>query len=179
MANAASTDPSPQIRLYLDLPFKAGLLIEPSPAQCHYLLTVMRQPPGGTVALFNGTDGEWRATIEPAGRRSCRLALQDQIRPQRPEPGPTLLFAPLKRMRQEMLVEKATELGVSRLQPVFCLRSVVDRVSSARLFGIAAEAAEQCGRLTVPAIDAPLPLGECLEGRAEGRPLYLGDETRT
>lgn len=170
-------DAPAKIRLYLDLPLTEGGLLEPSPAQCHYLLTVMRRRDGDTVALFNGRDGEWLARVELIERRRCRLHIERQSRPQRPEPGPTLLFAPLKRFRQEFLIEKATELGVAVLAPVLCRRSVVDRINRNRLVSIAIEAAEQCGRLTLPEVDQAMPLAERLATRTNGHCLFVGDET--
>jgi 16S rRNA (uracil1498-N3)-methyltransferase len=165
------------LRLFIDVPLAAGALLEPSSAQCHYLLTVMRSRAGDEVALFNGRDGEWLAVIDTVERRRCRLAMQEQLRPQAEEPGPALLFAPLKRVRQEFLVEKATELGVSRLEPVFTRRSVVDRVNRSRVVSIAIEAAEQCGRLTIPEIDQPIVLEERLESWPEDRLLLFADES--
>src|SRR5512132_3622171 len=96
---------SANLRLFVDVPLAAGGLLEPSAAQCHYLLTVMRRQSGDRAVLFNGRDGEWLAAIEPIERRRCRLALAEQLRPQQAEPGPALLFAPLKRVRQEFLIE--------------------------------------------------------------------------
>lgn len=165
------------LRLFIDVPLAAGALLEPSSAQCHYLLTVMRSRAGDEVALFNGRDGEWLAVIDAVERRHCRLAIQEELRPQAEEPGPALLFAPLKRVRQEFLVEKATELGVSRLEPVFTRRSVVDRVNRSRVVSIAIEAAEQCGRLTIPEIDQPIVLEERLESWPEDRLLLFADES--
>ena len=170
-------DPPAKIRLYVDLPLATGGLLEPSPAQCHYLLTVMRRRDGDVVLLFNGRDGEWRASVEVFERRRCRLTIKDQSRPQRLEPGPALLFAPLKRIRQEFMIEKATELGVATLTPVLCRRSVVDRLNRNRLVNIAIEAAEQSGRLTIPEVDPALPLAERLADRPNGHCLFVGDET--
>ena len=168
---------SADLRLFVDVPLADGGLLEPSGAQAHYLLTVMRRRAGDQVVLFNGRDGEWRATIDPVERRRCRLAIVEQLRAQRPEPGPALLFAPLKRVRQEFLIEKATELGVARLEPVFTRRSVVDRINRARILSIAIEAAEQSGRLTVPEIDPPTSLDQRLETWPDDRLLYFGDES--
>jgi 16S rRNA (uracil1498-N3)-methyltransferase len=168
-----------KIRLYVDLPLGAGVVLEPSPAQCHYLLTVMRQRDGDGIALFNGRDGEWLARVEVFDRRRCRVNLEQQSRPQREEPGPALLFAPLKRIRQEFLIEKATELGAASLTPVLCRRSVVDRINRNRVVSIAIEAAEQCGRLTLPEVDQALSLSERLAMRPNGHRLFVGDETGT
>jgi 16S rRNA (uracil1498-N3)-methyltransferase len=170
-------DAPAKIRLYVDLPLGSGGVLEPSPAQCHYLLTVMRRRAGDAVALFNGRDGEWLARIEVFERRRCRLHVESLSRPQRQEPGPALLFAPLKRFRQEFLIEKATELGVASLAPVLCRRSVVDRINRSRVVSIAIEAAEQSGRLTLPEVDQALPLAERLATRSNGHCLFVGDDT--
>jgi 16S rRNA (uracil1498-N3)-methyltransferase len=172
-------DEPAKIRLYVDLALGAGTVLEPSPAQCHYLLTVMRRHDGDAIALFNGRDGEWLARLELFERRRCRLTIEQQSRRQQPEPGPALLFAPLKRMRQEFMIEKATELGVASLAPVLCRRSVVDRINRNRVVSIAIEAAEQCGRLTLPEVDQAVPLAERLAMRANGHCLFVGDETGT
>jgi 16S rRNA (uracil1498-N3)-methyltransferase len=170
-------DPPAKIRLYVDLPLGSGGMLEPSPAQSHYLLTVMRRRAGDAIALFNGRDGEWLGRIEVFERRRCRLHVEHLSRPQRPEPGPALLFAPLKRFRQEFLIEKATELGVASLAPVLCRRSVVDRINRSRVVSVAIEAAEQCGRLTLPEVDQALPLVERLAERSNGHCLFVGDDT--
>ena len=170
-------DAPAKIRLYVDLPLGSGGVLEPSPAQCHYLLTVMRRRDGDAIALFNGRDGEWLARIELFERRRCRLTIEQQSRPATPEPGPALLFAPLKRIRQEFLIEKATELGVASLAPVLCRRSVVDRINRNRVVSIAIEAAEQCGRLTLPEVDQAVPLAERLAMRSNGHCLFVGDDT--
>ena len=169
---------SQKIRLHVDITLSGGIKIEPAPAQCHYLLTVMRQASGDRIALFNGVDGEWLAQVEPSGRRRCRLQITEQLRSQAAEPGPALLFAPLKRTRQEMLIEKATELGVAHLEPVLTHRSVVERLNRERMRSIAIEAAEQSGRLTIPTISMPGPLDAYLAGRDGNGPLYVADEER-
>jgi 16S rRNA (uracil1498-N3)-methyltransferase len=165
----------PKVRIFLDVPLAAGATLEPTPAQCHYLLTVLRRRAGDRVALFNGADGEWEAVVEPMERRRCRLDVGEQLRPQVAEPGPTLLFAPLKRVPMEFLIEKATELGVGRFEPVITQRSVVDRINRGRTMSIAIEAAEQCGRLTIPEVDLPMSLDERIDGRPAGSVLYFGD----
>jgi 16S rRNA (uracil1498-N3)-methyltransferase len=159
---------SADLRLFVDVPLASGGLLEPSAAQAHYLLTVMRRRAGDEVVLFNGRDGEWLATIDPVERRRCRLAIVEQLRAQLPEPGPALLFAPLKRVRQEFMIEKATELGVARLVPFEAARSVV-RLGGARgaerarrWQRIAVQAARQSGRGDVPTVDAPGPLEAAL-----------------
>ncbi|MEM7022694.1 MAG: 16S rRNA (uracil(1498)-N(3))-methyltransferase [Pseudomonadota bacterium] len=166
----------PHIRLYVDLPLRTDVALEPSTAQSHYLLIVMRQRAGDEVALFNGRDGEWAARVEPLQRRRCRLVVQRQLRQPAPEPGPAVLFGPLRRTRQEFLVEKATELGATSLEPVMTQHADIDRVNITRLTGIAIEASEQCGRLTLPHIAPMQRLTERLAGWPRGRRLYHANE---
>jgi 16S rRNA (uracil1498-N3)-methyltransferase len=143
--------------------------------QAHYLGTVLRLGAGDDVLLFNAASGEWRARIEGLGRRGGSVVPVEQLRPAQEERGPTLWFATIKRARLEMLVEKAVELGATRLQPVLTARSVVDRVNAVRLTAIATEAAEQCGRLSLPELAEPRPLAELLDAHvARGAPLYFG-----
>lgn len=168
----------PKVRLHVAEPLAAGGEVELGPAPSHYLRNVMRLAAGDRVALFNGVDGEWLAEIESCGRRSCRLRVRALLRGQADEPGPALLFAPIKRPRLETLVEKATELGAAALEPVLTRRTVVaGRLDPERLARIAAEAAEQCGRLTLPRIAEPRRLDERLAHWPASRRLYLCDET--
>lgn len=145
--------------------------------QAHYLLDVMRKKVGDKLRLFNGKDGEWQASISDATRKRCQLMVEDQLRSQSEALGPTLLVAPIKKARMEMLIEKATELGVGRLMPVKSRRSIVDKINTQRLNAIAIEAAEQCERLTVPKIDELQTLKRRLSDWSSDRPLYVADES--
>jgi 16S rRNA (uracil1498-N3)-methyltransferase len=156
----------------------ASSTVELDRERAHYLLDVMRRKVGDRVRLFNAEDGEWSSTIAAADRKRCRLTVEDQLRaPAEEETGPTLLFAPIKKARMELLVEKATELGVGRLLPVRTRRSVVDRINLERLQTIAIEAAEQCERLTVPEILELQTLDRVLDAWPDDVLLYVADET--
>ncbi|SDH44858.1 16S rRNA (uracil(1498)-N(3))-methyltransferase [Roseospirillum parvum] len=168
----------PRLRLWLDAPLAEGAEVPLSPAQTHYLVSVMRRGPGDAVALFNGRDGEWRARLATLDRkRGGTACLEVRMRPPHPEPGPWLLIAPVKRQALDLTVEKATELGAGRLLPVLTRRTNSQRVKTDRLRAIATEAAEQCGRLTVPEVAEPQPLPEVLADWPAGRRLLLLDET--
>lgn len=171
------TEPAPRHRLYVDADLAAGAEVWVTEQQAHYLLHVMRLTAGAEIALFNGRDGEWRARLTETGKKKACLAAAEQLRPQRPEPDLWLLFAAVKRARIDLIVEKATELGVSVLQPVFTERTVMSRVGEDRLATIAMEAAEQCERLTVPELRSPLSLQGSLAKWAEGRVLLMMDES--
>jgi len=143
--------------------------------QCHYLVHVMRINAGDRIALFNGEDGEWQACVDRVGKNDCILNVDDNLRPQEPETGPWLAFAPLKKTRTQFVVEKATELGVSRLWPVFTGRTTTDRVNLQRLRAHAIEAAEQCDRLTVPIISEPSILSDLVADWPNDRRLLVMD----
>lgn len=161
-------------RLYVEADLSAGAEIPALPGQGHYLGQVMRKAAGDPVLLFNGRDGEWRASI--AGIRKDRASFLPEAlaRPQAATPDIRLLLAPVKRDALDWTVEKATELGVRRIQPVLTARTVVGRVNLERLASIAREAAEQCERLDLPEILPPLDLHAALEAW-DGAPLCLGD----
>jgi 16S rRNA (uracil1498-N3)-methyltransferase len=168
---------APKIRLFVQADLTAGACIVPSTGQAHYLLHVMRCRVGERVALFNGRDGEWQARIASADRRACTLEVETLERMQSAAADLWLLFAPVKRARIDFIVEKATELGVSVLQPVLTRRTVVDRVPLARLGAAAIEAAEQSRRLDVPEIRPARPLDALLSDWPSGRRLLFCDET--
>lgn len=170
-------DAPPRTRLYVTDALVAGATVTLDDRAGHYLRTVLRLGVGAELALFNGRDGEWRARIVTAAKRATAVALVTGTRPQAREPDVWLLVAPVKRMRLDLIIEKATELGVTRLIPVLTRRTIASRVNLDRLTAIAIEAAEQCERLSVPAIDPPAPLDAVLARWPDGRRLLVGDET--
>jgi len=169
----------PRTRLYVPDDLSAGASVALDAPQAHYLRNVLRLGRGAPVALFNGHDGEWRAIIESFSKETCTVRLDRRTREQVPEPDLWLAFAPVKRARIDFLVEKATELGVSVLQPVLTERTQVERVNLDRLRANVREAAEQTERLTLPEVRAPQPLARALELWPAGRRLLLCDESGT
>lgn len=167
----------PKYRLHVDSPLAAGQTVALTPAQAHYLATVMRARAGETVALFNGRDGEWRSVVTDLGRKGGTLEVGDRLREQTVEGDLWLLFAPLKKDATDMVVEKATELGVARLLPVMTDNTAASRLNTDRARANAIEAAEQCERLSVPTVDEPAPLARLLAGWDAARPLLVADET--
>ena len=167
---------TPSIRLFVTAPLHAGAAIEVTAAQAHYLGSVMRRAVGDGVALFNGADGEWSSRIAMLRRGGARLVAERLLRSQAPEPDLWLVFAPLKRDATNLVVQKATELGVAVLMPVLTERGNTMRVNERRLAAIAAEAAEQSERLTVPRIDPPIGLADLLAKWPNERPLVVAVE---
>ena len=167
----------PKLRLYVTDDLAAGAGIALSREQTHYLANVMRAGIGDAVALFNGRDGEWAATIAALGKRGAELTVAAALRPQVAEPDLWLAFAPIKRGRIDWIAEKATELGASVLWPIFTRHTAMDRVNLDRLRANAIEAAEQCGRLSVPEVRDSVRFEEMLDQWPAERLLICCDET--
>jgi 16S rRNA (uracil1498-N3)-methyltransferase len=164
-------------RCHLDASLTEGALLPGTEAEARHLGLVLRRGPGDAVRLFNARDGEWDAAIETLRKDRITFRVQANRRAPAPEPGPALVFALLKREPMDWLVEKATELGVARLMPVITARTMAERTNPDRLAGIARAAAEQCERLSLPALAPPQPLHACLDSWAGGR-LWLAAERR-
>lgn len=163
-------------RLFVEEALAAGATVPLDKAQSHYLLQVMRLPPGAELLVFNGRDGEWRARLESAGKKAAALTAIAQTRPQPVPCDLHYLFAPLKHARLDYMVQKAVEMGASRLQPVLTRHTQVARVNLERMRANAIEAAEQCGVLGVPEIGEPVSLSAALAGFAAERLLIFCDE---
>jgi len=163
-------------RLFVDEPLRAGAPLRLSRAQGHYLANVLRLGAGAEVLVFNGIDGEWRTRIAQAGRKAAVLECLEQTRAQMPPGDLHYLFAPLKQARLDYMVQKAAELGASRLRPVLTRHTVPRRVNLERMRANAIEAAEQCNLLGLPAIEEPQKLERVLAGWPAGRALVYCDE---
>ncbi len=140
-------------RLFVPAALADGATIQLEQDKAHYLVNVMRLKAGDTVRLFNGHDGEWLASLEQVAKKSAVLACRRQLRAQPPSTRAVhLLFAPIKRDRMEVLIEKAVELGVTEMHPVLTQRCEVRKLNDERLASLVAEAAEQCERLDMPVL---------------------------
>ena len=169
------------IRLYISEPtpvLSAGLILPLNADQGRYLTTVMRKGVGDEVSIFNGSDGEWTAVINEAGKRQVTLRLCEQTKPQPAGEGPVLAVALIKRGPLEYIIEKATELGASKIQLLMTRRTQSDHVKLERLKVIAQEAAEQTERLDVPEIVAPIKL-EVFLASPGVEAIIFGDEDST
>ena len=159
-------------RLFLDAPLEAGGRVALDRAQANYLLNVLRLKGGDDVLVFNGREGEWRARLAEAGRKAVELALAERTRPQTVSPDLLYCFAPLKAARLDYMVQKAVEMGVGRLKPVFTRRTQAARVNLERMRANAIEAAEQCGVLSIPAVEPDEDFATAL-GRLEPERLVV------
>jgi 16S rRNA (uracil1498-N3)-methyltransferase len=163
-------------RLFVTAPLELGGTVSLDEGQSHYLLHVLRAEAGDRVLLFNGRDGEWQGEIATASKRGVAVALRARTASQAEAPDVWLLFAPVKKTPSDYLVQKATELGVRKLQPVFTRRTIVTRLNQERLKANAVEAAEQSARLSVPEIGEAMTLEKLLDNWPRERRIFFCDE---
>lgn len=168
--------PASTPRLFVDRPLAEGAILTLDGAPANYLANVMRLGPGAPVRLFDDRTGEWLAEVCEAGKRRVTLAIAGRLRERESVPDLWLLFAPIKKGPIDWLVEKATELGVARLQPVVTARTIVDRINLDRLRAHTIEAAEQCDRTALPELAEPMKLDALLRHWPAGRALIFADE---
>lgn len=173
-------------RLYIAAPLAEESSITAPPEAAHYLNNVLRLKAGDEILVFNGQDGEWRASIEPEGKKRLKLKISTQERPQ-PEPASLIYcFAPLKQGRLDYMIQKATEMGAGIIQPVITQHTQMHKLNIDRVLANAIEAAEQCGVLSIPQCrettkfdkfindwDKTIPLIFCDESNEGNNPLPL------
>jgi 16S rRNA (uracil1498-N3)-methyltransferase len=163
-------------RLFVTTDLATGMSAAASEDQARYLRSVLRLDDGTEVLVFNGRDGEWRATVRHHGKRGVILTIGAQTRPQTRGPDVHYLFAPLKRARLDYMVQKATEMGAALIRPVITRRTIAERVNVERMRANVIEAAEQCGVLRVPEVAGPEPLDRVIDHWDSGRRLIFCDE---
>ena len=163
-------------RLFVDQAIVIETALTLEREQSHYLLHVLRLKPEDVVLIFNGKDGEFLAQITETGKKGAKLSVIRQTRPQTKPGRIELLFAPLKQARLDYLVQKAVEMGVSRIAPVITKHTQVTRLNHDRLFANMIEAAEQCGIIAVPELLPERKLETALDTWEAGRTLIFCDE---
>lgn len=163
-------------RLFVDQALEAGAAITLDGVQAHYLGRVMRVAPGDAVILCDNLTGEWTTRVADAGKRSVTLEVVERLRAREEVPDLWLCPALLKKDRFDFVLEKATELGVARIQPVITRRCVADKLNLERARTITTEAAEQCARTALPELEPPQKLDALLSDWPETRALFFADE---
>lgn len=163
-------------RLFVAPSLAAGATVAIEGPQAHYLARVMRVAEGDSVVLCDDVTGEWAARVSAVGKREVLLTVDSLLRPREDVPDFTLCAALLKKDRFDLVLEKACELGVARIQPVLTRRCVADKLNLERARAILVEAAEQCARTALPELSAPVKLEALLRDWPAARTLYFADE---
>lgn len=163
-------------RLFVADVLSAGLAVRIEGNPAHYLARVMRVAPGDVVILCDDVTGEWAARVSDVGKRDVVVEVAEMLRPREAVPDLWLCPALLKKDRFDLILEKATELGTARIQPLITRRCVADKLNLERARAITTEAAEQCARTALPELTEPVKLDALLSAWPEDRALFFADE---
>ncbi|WP_395393242.1 16S rRNA (uracil(1498)-N(3))-methyltransferase [Novosphingobium sp. BL-8A] len=164
-------------RLFVTGPLSQGQSVSIEGGQAHYLAKVMRIAAGDAVILCDDETGEWAGEVVSAGKRDVVLELRERLREREAVPDFWLCPALLKKPNFDLVLEKATELGVARIQPMVTRRCVADKLNAERAQTIVTEAAEQCARTALPHVAEPMKLEALLRDWPTDRALFFADET--
>lgn len=163
-------------RLFVPGPLAQGSSVSLEGNQAHYLAKVMRVAEGDAVVLCDDLTGEWAARVVSAGKREVVLEPAEKLREREQVPDFWLCPALLKKDRFDLVLEKATELGVRAIRPVVTRRCVADKLNLERARTAVTEAAEQCARTALPELAAPVRLDALLRDWPQDRALFFADE---
>jgi len=140
------------IRLFFSKKLSADLTDKLDKPQSHYLTKVMRVKENEVFSLFN-KDGEWETKILSISKSIVEFKITKQIRQKENVKELWLAFSPIKSNFQNFMIQKATELGVTKFLPIIFERTIVRKINKERLEKIVIEASEQSNRLNVPIIE--------------------------
>ena len=150
-------------RLFYSNKLKTGTISRLSEKQSHYTKNVMRLKAGDKISLFNSQDGEWDVKILDQGKIFTEFKVEKLSRPLSNEKNIWLAFSPIKKVPQDLMIQKTTELGIQKFIPLLCERSVVREINIKRTEKIITEACEQSNRITVPKIQELQMLDEFIK----------------
>ena len=162
-------------RRFYSKELKSGIISKLSKTQSHYIKNVMRLKPGDKISLFNSSDGEWDASILVHDKDLSEFKVEKLSRPQEEENNLWLAFSPIKKIPQDMMIQKTTELGIQKFIPLLCERSVVREINIERAKKIVTEASEQSNRISVPEISKIQNLKNFLKNFPENGQLIFCD----
>ena len=145
------------IRLFFSNILSANLTDKLDKSQSHYLTKVMRVKQNEVFSLFN-KEGEWEAKILGISKSIVEFKTTKQLRQKENTKELWLAFSPIKSNYQNFMIQKATELGVTKFLPIIFDRTVVRKINKERLEKIVIEASEQSSRINVPSIESPQTL---------------------
>jgi len=154
-------------RLFINGRLKVGKTVELDAERTHYVGRVLRLQEGSALTVFNGEDGEFAATVSAVGKHSATIGVENYLETATESPLTVHLVQGISRgERMDYVIQKATELGVKRISPVFAAHGVVrlDATRAAKRRDhwqrVAESACEQSGRIRPPLIDEPMPLND-------------------
>ena len=166
-----------KIRLYFPGKLSLEDPVKLENKQVHYLINVMRKKIDDSILVFNSVNGEFLAKISEIYKNTIIIDIIKKIRDVKIENDIWLLFAPVKKSPTEYIVQKATELGVSKIIPVITERTITKNLNLKRMQDIAIESSEQCERITIPEVCAIKKLKDLIPNWDNDRIIFFCDET--
>ena len=164
-------------RLFIDKELIQNTKLDLEKSNKHYLKNVLRMINGDKVNVFNGRDGEWETILDYEKR--IKLVCKKQIKKQTSEYGPTLYFSIIKNHNLRWMIEKVTELGVSRLVPIITDRTNNKSFNERKVLSYIKEACEVSERLTLPKLEKKINLIKILEYTNQNSDIiFFCNETR-
>tara|TARA_Y100000817_G_scaffold70627_1_gene53868 strand:+ start:1529 stop:2248 length:720 start_codon:yes stop_codon:yes gene_type:complete len=143
---------APKARLFYPKELKSGLISKLSENQSHYIKNVMRLKVGEKFSLFNSSNGEWNVIVISYINSLIEFKVEQLFRSKIKENNLWLAFSPIKKIAQDLMLQKTTELGIQKFIPLLCERSVVREINIKRAEKIIIEASQQSNRISVPEI---------------------------
>ena len=160
------------IRLYFSNKIKSGVISKLPKNQSHYVKNVIRLKAGQQFSVFN-SDGEWKALILLHTKDYTEFKVLEKLRHQEEQQEIYLAFSPIKKIAQDIMLQKTTELGVKKFFPILCERSVVREINIDRSKKILIEASEQSNRISIPDISKIMNLETFLKNFSqEGKIIF-------
>ena len=166
-------------RLFIQKKISQNLMIYIKEKQHHFLKNVLRAKLNDVITVFDGITGEWRSQVISISKDKTALKIEKKVREFESQPDIWLIFAPVKLFRLNIIIQKATELGVSKLMPCKTEFSNFDKLNYKNLELNAIEAAQQSERLDVPKIAKIINLDKVLKELSDDRALVFCDESDT
>ena len=161
------------IRIFYPEKLSINLETNLTKSQSHYLLKVMRIKQGETFSVFNKS-GEWKSIVTEISKSSLNFKVVEQLRQKDKEQEIWLAFSPIKSNYFNFMIQKATELGVTKFVPIISERTIVRKVNNERLNKIIIESCEQSNRINIPSIEKPQSLDKFLSNNSDIN-LIFGD----
>ena len=161
------------IRLFFPESLSTNLTLKLDKSQSHYLIKVMRMNIDKNFSLFN-QNGEWEARIIKITKGIVEFLITKKIRSNNNEKEIWLAFAPIKLNYLNLMIQKATELGISKFIPILTERTIVRQINEKRLNKIIVEASEQSNRLKVPKLETIVKLDSFLKSNQKTN-IIFGD----
>ena len=147
------------IRLFFSAALSTDMTDKLDKSQSHYLNKVMRVKENEVFSLFN-SNGEWEAKILTISKNIIKFKIIKQLRQKENIKELWLAFSPIKSNYQNFMIQKATELGVTKFLPIIFDRTIVRKINKERLEKIVIEASEQSNRINVPTVEESQSLND-------------------